>query len=274
MPERTPDYIHGTAPDEQRRLTRLNDLLNGASLRELALTSGERVVDFGCGLGQLTRAMARASGVRVIGIERSAEQITEALRQAREAGEEGLLDLRAGEVETPPLAPAEWGAFDLAHARFVLEHVADPAAVVRQMVRAVRPGGRVVLADDDHDVLRLWPEPDGLTVVWRAYMNTYDRAGRDPLVGRKLVQLLHDTGADPVRNDWVFFGSCSGEPNFTAFVENLARVLEGARSAMLAAGEVDARSVDAVLAAVRTFGVRPDAAIWFAMAWAEGVRRE
>lgn len=273
MPERPPDYIHGTAPDEQRRLTRLNELLNGASLRALALTGGERVVDFGCGLGQLTRAMARASGVRAVGIERSAEQITEALRQAREAGEEGLLDLRAGEVEAPPLAPGEWGAFDLAHARFVLEHVADAPAVVRQMVRAVRPGGRVVLADDDHDVLRLWPEPDGLAVLWRAYMHTYDCAGRDPLVGRKLVQLLHDAGADPVRNHWVFFGSCSGEPNFTAFVENLARVLESARSAMLAAGEVDARAVDTALAAVRTFGARPDAAIWFAMAWAEGVRR-
>ena len=37
----------------------------------------------------------------------------------------------------------------------------DPLAVVRQMVRAVKPGGRVVLADDDHDLLRLWPEPPG-----------------------------------------------------------------------------------------------------------------
>ena len=35
----------------------------------------------------------------------------------------------------------EWGTFDLVHARFLLEHVSDPLAVVRSMARAVRPGG-------------------------------------------------------------------------------------------------------------------------------------
>ena len=273
MSETPPEYIHGTAPEEQRRLTRLNELLNNASLRELALTGGERIVDFGCGLGQLTRAMARASGARVVGIERSAEQLAEALRQARAAGEEERIDLRAGAVESPPLTPDEWGAFDLAHTRFVLEHVADPLAVVRQMVRAVRPGGRVVLADDDHDVLRLWPEPDGFGDVWRAYMHSYERAGRDPYVGRRLVQLLHEAGAAPRRNTMVFFGSGSGAAEFGDFIENVVRILDGARAAILATGLVDARRLERTLVAVREFGERPDAALWYAMSWAEGVRR-
>ena len=273
MTDRPSAYIHGTAPEEQKRLTILNELLNRASLRELGLEGGERVVDFGCGLAQLTRAMARAAGSRAVGIERSPEQIAEALRQARDAGEEGLLDLRVGEVEAPPLEPAEWGTFDVAHARFVLEHVPDPLAVVRNMVRAVRPGGRVVLADDDHDVLRLWPEPPGLTAAWSAYVRTYERAGRDPYVGRHLVELMHQAGAEPRRNTWIFFGSCSGEPSFPAFVENLARILEGAGAEIVATGEIGPTDLDAAVAAVRTFGARPDAAFWFAMPWAEGVRR-
>ena len=52
-------YIHGTAPEEQARLSQLNQLLNDAALRELRLRGGERIVDFGSGLSQLTRAMAR-----------------------------------------------------------------------------------------------------------------------------------------------------------------------------------------------------------------------
>src|SRR5215471_16149567 len=82
-------YVHGTAPVEQRRLSRLNDLMNEATLRELALPHGASVVDFGSGLGQLTRAMARAAGrgARVLGIESSAEQLEEAQRQAKADGE-------------------------------------------------------------------------------------------------------------------------------------------------------------------------------------------
>src|SRR5262245_1028011 len=193
-------YLHGTAPEEQRRLSTLNDLLNEGSMRELALAGGERIVDFGSGLGQLTRLMARAAGVAAVGVERSPEQLDAARRLAREAGEEALVDFRGGDVVAPPLADDEWGTFDVAHARFVLEHVADPLAVVRAMVRAVRPGGRVVLADDDHDVLRLWPEPPGLGPIWHAYVRSYDRLGNDPYVGRRLVALLPGAGANPVRN--------------------------------------------------------------------------
>ena len=58
-------YIHGTTPEEQARLALLNDLLNGACLRELAVRPGERILDVGCGLGHLGRAMARAAGGRV-----------------------------------------------------------------------------------------------------------------------------------------------------------------------------------------------------------------
>ena len=85
----TSSYLHGTEPHEQRRLSRLNDLLNAASLRELGLNGGERVVDVGCGLAQLTRATARASGTRVLGIDRDPVQIEAARRLAGEAGERG-----------------------------------------------------------------------------------------------------------------------------------------------------------------------------------------
>src|SRR5262245_13271218 len=144
-------YIHGTDPSEQKRLSLLNTIINDSSLRALGLRGGERILDVGSGLGQCTRAMARAAGMRVVGIERSADQIDEARRQAREEGEEDRIELRQGDVLRLELPDGEWGAFDVAHARFVLEHVADPLAVVRSMVRAVRPGGRIVLEDDDRE---------------------------------------------------------------------------------------------------------------------------
>jgi ubiquinone/menaquinone biosynthesis C-methylase UbiE len=268
-------YVHGTAPEEQRRLSTLNDLVNESSLAALGLRGGERVLDVGAGLGQLTRAIARAVGPagHVLGIERSVEQIAAARRLAREDGEERLLELRPGDVMALELSDGEWGSFDVAHARFILEHVPDPLRVVKAMVRAIRVGGRIVLEDDDHDILRLWPEPPGLYDLWRAYIRTYETNGNDPYVGRRLVELLHAAGAAPSRNHWLFFGGCAGDGRIDLFVRNLADLLEGTRAEILEAGKLDDTHFDAAIAATRAWGERPDAAFWFARCWAEGVRR-
>jgi SAM-dependent methyltransferase len=265
-------YIHGTGAEEQRRLSELNRLLNEACVRELSPARGARVLDVGAGLGQLSRAIARSTGAPVVGVERSGAQIEEARRLASADGEEGLLDLRQGDAFELPLRPEEWGSFDVVHARFLLEHVPTPERVLAQMVRAVRPGGRVVVCDDDHSVMRLHPEPPGFAAAWEAFVRSYDRLGNDPFVGRRLVALLHGAGARPRRATWIFFGACAGDPAFPGFAENLAGNLRGARDAIAATGMVSADALERTLAALTEFGERPDAAIWYAMPWAEGVR--
>jgi 2-polyprenyl-3-methyl-5-hydroxy-6-metoxy-1,4-benzoquinol methylase len=154
-------YTHGASEAEQRRLTALNIRLNSGCIEAGRFEVGERVIDFGAGLGQFSRAIARVTGVPVVGLERSDEQIAEALRQAEADGENSLLEMRQGDIVSPPLSDEELGTFDVAHARFGLEHMPDPLLVVRNMARTVRPGGRVILADDDYETLRLWPEPAG-----------------------------------------------------------------------------------------------------------------
>lgn len=267
-------YIHGSEAEEQHRLSRLNELINGAALRELGLQGGERILDVGSGLGQFSRAMARAAGptARVLAIERDPAQIAEARRQAEGAGEGALVEWRRGDAATMPLAPSEWGTFEVAHTRFLLEHVPDPLAVVRGMVRAVRPGGRVVLADDDHELLRLWPEAPPVMDAWNAYIETYRAARNDPFIGRRLVSLLHEAGVQPRRNTYIFFGACSGHPDFEPLVGNLARILEGARASIAGGGRLDAAGVDRAVAAFEAWARRPDAALWYPIFWAEGTK--
>jgi len=267
-------YLHGTSPIEQRRLSRLNDLINRASLGELGLVGGERILEVGSGLGQFARSMARAAGPsgRVLGIERSREQLAGARRAARAEDQAGLVEWRRGDVLDLPLRRGEWGTFDLAHARFLLEHVPEPGRVVEGMLRAVRPGGRVVLEDDDHDALRTWPEPPGFTALWNAYIRSFDRLGNDPAVGRRLIALLHEAGALPRRNTWIFFGSCSGSADFPAYVENAAGILRGARRAVVEAGLLPAETFDAAIRSLDAWKRHPAAALWYAISWAEGRR--
>ena len=265
-------YVHGTHPEEQRRLADMNALINRASLEPLAPRPGEKMLELGAGLGQFARAVARATGERVVAVEKSAAQHGRALELAQEAGEGALVDFRLGDATDPPLGPGEWGTFDLAHARFLLEHVPTPQAVVSAMARAVRPGGRVVLEDDDHEALRLWPEPPGVMHAWRAYIRTYDRLGNDPHVGRRLVELLANAGLSPRRIALPMFGACSGQPEFSALVANLASIFDGAREPILATGGVSGPTFDAAREALQVWGRRRDAAFWYTISWAEAVR--
>ncbi len=271
----TPDpadssYVHGSHPDEQQRLSLLNGLLNDVCLRELRLRGGERVLDVGSGLGQFSRAMARVAA-RVLGIERDPGQLARAHALAHAASESHLAEFRQGDALALPLLPGEAGHFDLIHSRFLLEHLRDPLGAVREMARAARSGGRIVLADDDHDILRLNPEPPGFAPLWVAYQRCYDRLGNDPWIGRRLTSLLHAAGARPTRVTTIPFGSCAGDPHFPVFAANLIGVIGTARERMVEMELIEASAFDFATGALREWKERPDAAIWYSMCWAEGI---
>lgn len=268
-----PEYIHGSSAEEQRRLSLLNEILNEACLAELNLKPGERVVDFGSGLGQFTRVIARSVGLegQVIGIERDPDQIAAARACAQDDQEAGLVEFRLGDGLDPPLHEPEWGSFDLAHARFLLEHVSHPARVIKNMARSLRPGGRILVIDDDHGNFRPWPEPQGFAALWDAYVQSFDRLGNDPYVGRRLVSLLHDAGLRSLRNSFVFFGGCAPNERFQAIADNLITAILGAKDRILTENLLDEPSFLAGIDGLLTWKAHPSAALWYAACCAEGI---
>ena len=272
----TPDssqYIHGSTPDEQARLSLLNEILNQSCLRELNPQSGERVLDVGSGLGQFTCLIANAVGPEgyVIGVERDLSQITQARRIAEGLPDSRVVEFRKGDALKLPLHESEWGTFDLAHARFLLEHIPSPALVVAQMIRSVRPGGRVFISDDDHENFRPWPEPPGFPALWQAYIRSYDRFGNDPYIGRRLVALLQERGLTSIRNNCVFFGGCAGNEGFEAIADNLIGVLEGAKEVLLSNDLLDLESFCAGIDGLHRWKSHPSAALWYTVCCAQGV---
>jgi 2-polyprenyl-6-hydroxyphenyl methylase/3-demethylubiquinone-9 3-methyltransferase len=101
--------------------------------------AGQRVLDIGCGGGILADSMAR-KGADVLGIDLS----TKALRVAQlHALEAGTPNVTYREVSAEALAAEQPGSFDVVTCMEMLEHVPDPASVVRACATLVKPGGWV-----------------------------------------------------------------------------------------------------------------------------------
>ena len=264
-------YIHGTTSEEQQRLSKLNELLNNACIEALKVKKGDRILDIGSGLGQFSRRMAKESETKVLGIERDASQRLKAIEFAEEQGEIELAEFRAGDALALPLSTEELGTFDIVFTRFVLEHVKHPEHVVTEMLKAVRPGGRIVVCDDDHASFMPTPTPFGFPALWDAYIRSYDRLGNDPYIGRHLVELLHAAGLKQIRNQLIFFGGCAHEEKFDLVADNLIGILQGAKHFMLQEQLIDERMFAQGIAGLEFWRQQPDAALWYGICWAEGM---
>jgi len=103
---------------------------------------GQQVLDVGCGGGILSDSMARA-GALVTGIDLA----TRALRVAElHALEAQTPNVQYREVSAEALAQERPGSFDVVTCMEMLEHVPDPASVVRACAALVKPGGWVFLS--------------------------------------------------------------------------------------------------------------------------------
>ncbi|NKE65958.1 bifunctional 2-polyprenyl-6-hydroxyphenol methylase/3-demethylubiquinol 3-O-methyltransferase UbiG [Ramlibacter sp. RBP-2] len=100
---------------------------------------GKRVLDIGCGGGILSDSMAR-KGAEVLGIDLSAKALKVAQLHALEAG---TTNVQYREVSAEALAAEQPGSFDVVTCMEMLEHVPDPASIVRSCAALAKPGGWV-----------------------------------------------------------------------------------------------------------------------------------
>ncbi len=107
-------------------------------INQRAPLAGKRVLDVGCGGGILTEAMA-GKGAQVTGIDLAEKSLTVARLHQLESGAQ--VDYAC--ISAEDLAAREPASFDVVTCMEMLEHVPDPASIVRACATLVKPGGHV-----------------------------------------------------------------------------------------------------------------------------------
>ncbi len=218
------------AADAARRLARRASARSEIEARRRALDlldprPGEIVVDVGAGPGLMALEVAArvAPGGRVFAVDPSAPLLDHARAAASAAGVGHMVDCRVADGRKLPFGPA---AFDAAFCHWVLLHVEDPLAMVREMKRVTRRGGRVMCVEMDWETLTVHPGYEGLT---RRILQHAQSRQVDAWIGRRLSPLFRECGfRDIVVEPLVGVDEGGGDRAWLEFLQERAGIaLEG-----------------------------------------------
>jgi len=187
-------YVLGHQDVEVRRLLlqgRLYDDYTGHALRLAGLRPGMRVLDVGCGPGDVSFVAARLVGPTgsVLGVDAAPEMI--ALARSR-AAEQGLSSVHFREAPIDSLDLDE--PVDAVVGRLILMHLPDPSAALRQLSTWLRPGGVLAFGENDITATRSIPELPLFGRVTEGISRAFEAMGLSSQFGTKLHTVFADAG--------------------------------------------------------------------------------
>lgn len=180
--------------DRYDQLFRLDDQQADQVLAPVGVEHGETIIDFGCGPGYVAAQLARLTGPtgRIHAVDVNEAFVDRARQVIDEAG-------RAEQVTvyhiTGERLPVDDGVADRVYAKNVLEYVPDLDAVLGELHRTLRVGGRMVASDSDFGFVVIEPlTPAEVTELFEAAAPAF----KEPFVGRKLRAAFMRAGFEEV----------------------------------------------------------------------------
>ena len=191
------DYPLGYSEAEARRLAQRAALLEPLTrdlFERAGLGAGMKVLDIGCGIGDvslLAAAMVGAQGC-VLGIDRSTSSVKAARRRTAARGVTHV------EFQVADLATFETDQmFDALIGRLVLLYLPDPAATLRRLARHLRPGAIVAFQEYDRSQYSQMPAGELFMQIRCWILDAFAAAGTELDMGTKLYSTFVHAGLPP-----------------------------------------------------------------------------
>ncbi|MBV8930095.1 MAG: class I SAM-dependent methyltransferase [Mycobacteriaceae bacterium] len=190
-------YALGHADVEMQRLllqAHLYDHDTEHALRRAGLRPGMRVLDVGCGPGDVSFVAARLVGATgtVLGIDAAKEVI--GMARAR-AGERGLSNVSFEQATADEVAVDD--PVDAVVGRLILMHMPQPVATLRRLAGLLRPGGLIAFCEPDLSAVRSAPDTPRFRAVANGIVSAFRALGLDPEFGNTLHSLFLCAGLPP-----------------------------------------------------------------------------
>lgn len=172
-----------------RMICQIHDPHTRELLKKAGLGPGMRTVEFGCGLGTVSRWIASQGGTAT-GVDLSEAQVEEARQGAAEQGVAGV-DYQVGSVYESALPKGE---FDIASCRWLLVHLNRPVDAMRTMYGLLRPGGCAVCEEVDLSGVYAEPASEAYVQFRRVAIKAGQARGVDYEGGRRLHLWAEEAG--------------------------------------------------------------------------------
>ncbi|HLK58145.1 MAG TPA: methyltransferase domain-containing protein [Chthonomonadaceae bacterium] len=188
------EYIHTFTKEEQDRLVRQAELLEPHLHKYMDLSGCSSLLEIGCGVGAQLRLLFRKyPDLPMTGVDISENQIQRARLLLAKELSEGRLELHTARGDALPFAE---GSFDAVYICFVLEHVQDPAAIIREAKRVLNKGGRLYCTEVFNDALYIYPHSPAIMQYWKAFNECQRKIGGDPNIGIRLCNVMIQAGLE------------------------------------------------------------------------------
>jgi ubiquinone/menaquinone biosynthesis C-methylase UbiE len=234
-------YAPGHSQRELDRLSmqaRMFEPFTRQLFREAGLRAGMRVLDVGCGSGDVALLVSELVGPTgaIVGIDQAAAAIVRARARAESQGMHNLQF-----VEGDPTLTRFDEGFDAIVGRLILMYYADPTDALRKLLQHLRPGGIVAFQEFDASGCKSHPASPMYERCLGWIIRTLQLSGADSHVGLRLYQIFRSSGlsAPMLRLD----GAISGGPSAPTY-EVLSEVVRSLLPAMEKFGIATPAEVD------------------------------